>query len=417
MSAEQSVFTFELNETLYFEKGQELEELRGISLDPEITIQNNEDYISIRGVIELTGNYKKATILEESLEEFNHEAKRYIENVADMDEENAEFTHRFPVEISVPTYRVSSLDDVLVSVQAFDYEIPEQTQLKMFSTIAIHGINQEAGFSRVEDNSVEDVHQEELPVQEDVSSIPEKVAEEESVLMERETEDTFEFEIKQKQEEQEEESEIASIAETPTLGENRNEEERVEEPEIVSIAETSALEENREEEEQEEPELVNIAETPTLEKNRDEEEQMEETEETEETEGSENTVEEGRWSFKTQTQTLAEFFNHNKQDSTTESSEGQSEEYEEIVEDESTEIKYEPDSRSEGDITYLSDIFRNSTEEEYTKMRLCIVQKDDTIETISERFKVSPLQIIKQNQLEDDFDVAEGQLLYIPSKK
>ncbi|KKE80513.1 hypothetical protein WH51_00640 [Bacilli bacterium VT-13-104] len=483
MSADQSVFSFELNETLYFEKGQEIEELRGISLEPEITIQTNEDYISIRGVIELTGNYKKATTIEDRLEEFNHEAKRYIESVADTDDENAEFSHRFPVEISVPTYRVGNLDDVMVSVQAFDYEIPKQTQLKMFSTIAIHGINQEAGISRVEDDSVEDTYQEPLADQEDVSGISDKVVEEEPVLSEREAKDTFEFEIKQKQQEQEEEpeiaskaeipaleesrdeegqaeeSEIASKAEIPALEESRDEEGQAEELEIASKAEIPALEENRDEEEQtEEPEIASKAETPTLEENRDEEEQTEESEiaskietptleenrteeeqaeepeipsitetptlktdrdEEEQIEGvePEKPVEEGRWSFKTQTQTLAEFFNNHKEVSNTESSELQSENVEEEVEAESLETEGEHESRDKGDITYLSDIFRNSSEEEYTKMRLCIVQKDDTIETISERFKVSPLQIIKQNQLEDDFDVAEGQLLYIPSKK
>ncbi len=483
LSADQSVFSFELNETLYFEKGQEIEELRGISLEPEITIQTNEDYISIRGVIELTGNYKKATTIEDRLEEFNHEAKRYIESVADTDDENAEFSHRFPVEISVPTYRVGNLDDVMVSVQAFDYEIPKQTQLKMFSTIAIHGINQEAGISRVEDDSVEDTYQEPLADQEDVSGISDKVVEEEPVLSEREAKDTFEFEIKQKQQEQEEEpeiaskaeipaleesrdeegqaeeSEIASKAEIPALEESRDEEGQAEELEIASKAEIPALEENRDEEEQtEEPEIASKAETPTLEENRDEEEQTEESEiaskietptleenrteeeqaeepeipsitetptlktdrdEEEQIEGvePEKPVEEGRWSFKTQTQTLAEFFNNHKEVSNTESSELQSENVEEEVEAESLETEGEHESRDKGDITYLSDIFRNSSEEEYTKMRLCIVQKDDTIETISERFKVSPLQIIKQNQLEDDFDVAEGQLLYIPSKK
>jgi len=459
LSADQSVFTFELNETLYFEKGQEIEELRGISLEPEITIQTNEDYISIRGVIELTGNYKKATTIEDRLEEFNHEAKRYIESVADTDDENAEFSHRFPVEISVPTYRVGNLDDVMVSVQAFDYEIPKQTQLKMFSTIAIHGINQEAGISRVEDDSVEDAYQEPLDKQEDVLGISDKVVEEEPVLSEREAKYTFEFEIKQKQQEQEEEPEIASKAEIPALEESRDEEGQAEELEIASKAEIPALEENRDEEEQtEEPEIASKAETPTLEENRDEEEQTEESEiaskietptleenrteeeqaeepeipsitetptlktdrdEEEQIEGvePEKPVEEGRWSFKTQTQTLAEFFNNHKEVSNTESSELQSENVEEEVEAESLETEGEHESRDKGDITYLSDIFRNSSEEEYTKMRLCIVQKDDTIETISERFKVSPLQIIKQNQLEDDFDVAEGQLLYIPSKK
>jgi stage VI sporulation protein D len=435
LTADQSVFTFELNEILHFEKGQELEELREISLDPEITIQHNEDYITIRGVIELTGNYKKATALEDGIEEFNYEAKRYMESVEDMDEESAAFSHRFPVEISVPTYRIGSLDEVMVSVEAFDYEIPEQTQLKMFSTIAIHGINQEAELSRVEDNRVEEVQQEEWREEDETVLSEGNVVEQESASLEREKEDTFEFEIKQKQEEQEEEFEMESIAETPTLEEDRDEEEEAEEPEMESIAETPTLEEDRDEEEEaEEPEIESITETSALEEDRDEEDEAEESEmksiaetptleedrdeeeEQIEEEKSEKPVEEGRWSFKTKTQTLGEFFNNHKVDSTIESSGVQSEEYEE-VENESMDIEYESESRNEGDIAYLSDIFRHSTEEEYTKMRLCIVQKDDTIETISERFKVSPLQIIKRNQLEDDFDVAEGQLLYIPSRK
>ena len=64
----------------------------------------------------------------------------------------------------------------------------------------------------------------------------------------------------------------------------------------------------------------------------------------------------------------------------------------------------------------MSDLFEDRTETGYTKMRLCIVQKNDTIDTIAERFNISPLQLIKQNKLEDDFEVTEGQLLYIPMK-
>jgi len=87
--------------------------------------------------------------------------------------------------------------------------------------------------------------------------------------------------------------------------------------------------------------------------------------------------------------------------------------------DHSPDIHESSESRSESmeDVSYLADIFRDSEEDSYTKMRICIVQNEDTIETIAERFQVSPLQLIKQNQLEEDFDVAPGQLLYIPYKK
>lgn len=67
------------------------------------------------------------------------------------------------------------------------------------------------------------------------------------------------------------------------------------------------------------------------------------------------------------------------------------------------------------DVSFLSDMIRNN-EETYTQMRLCIVQKDDTIESIAERYKTTSLHIIKRNQLEDDA-VSEGQLLYVPLKK
>ena len=57
--SENSVFRFELNESLYFEKGQEVAEIMGISLEPEISIQEFSDYVSIRGVVELQGSYQK----------------------------------------------------------------------------------------------------------------------------------------------------------------------------------------------------------------------------------------------------------------------------------------------------------------------------------------------------------------------
>lgn len=135
MSNDQSVFSFELNESLYFEKGQEVAEIRGISLDPEISIQSFNEYISIRGVIELRGEYQKAENSEgeHSSNDFeDYHSNRYVESVVDTEEGAAAFSHRFPVEISIPSYRVTNLDDVTVNISSFDYEIPDQNQLKLY---------------------------------------------------------------------------------------------------------------------------------------------------------------------------------------------------------------------------------------------------------------------------------------------
>ena len=48
---------FSVEESICFQKGQEVSELLSISLDPDITVQEVNDYVSIRGSLELTGEY------------------------------------------------------------------------------------------------------------------------------------------------------------------------------------------------------------------------------------------------------------------------------------------------------------------------------------------------------------------------
>jgi stage VI sporulation protein D len=145
LSNEQDIFSFDLNESLYFEKGQEVSQMLGISLDPEISIQSFNEYVSIRGVIELHGEYEKSTenneARNESLDLNENHSRRYLEKVDNIDDHLVEFSHRFPVEISVPSYRVADVNDITVNVASFDYEISEENQLKLTSTIDIHGIS------------------------------------------------------------------------------------------------------------------------------------------------------------------------------------------------------------------------------------------------------------------------------------
>ena len=135
---------FDLNEVLYFETGQEIAEMLSISLDPDIAIQTYDDYIQIRGIVLLQGEYKRSQpdpnesiILNES------ELTKFIEKVYELDDERTKFSHRFPVEISIPPYLVDKLDDITVTVEAFDYELPNSNTLKINASVHIHGINNE----------------------------------------------------------------------------------------------------------------------------------------------------------------------------------------------------------------------------------------------------------------------------------
>jgi stage VI sporulation protein D len=335
LANEQSVFRFDLNDSLYFEKGQEVAEIMGISLDPEISIQEFADYISIRGVVELQGSYQKLVQVEEEEEDDSYfetyDSRRYMERVTDTSYGGAEFMHRFPVEITVPSYRVENLNDVLVTIAEFDYELPEPDHLYLRSTIEIHGIN----------NQIEEVEEDE----EDSESFV-KELEEESISV-RGSDDTFEFEVKT-------EIESSSYEASPEL------------KEVIPVEQDEEMESDR-------------------------------------------------WKFMKETKTFEEFFK--KKETEIEVEEALLEESSSNEDESESSSKSESHESREGnaDLTYLSDMFRNS-EEEYIKLKLCIVQDRDTLETLAEKYETSTVQIRSYNRLEAD-DVTEGQLLYIPLKK
>ncbi|MFB4166621.1 stage VI sporulation protein D [Virgibacillus sp. JSM 102003] len=329
MSNNREVFSFELNESLYFEEGQEVAEMLGISLDPEISIQPFNDFISIRGVIELQGSYQKELYSsagdKDTLDFDDYHSRRYVEKVVELDDGKSEFTHRFPVEISVPTYRVADLNDVTVDINSFDYEIPNQSQLKLTSRIEIHGISDQTE-SSLENES--EVANEFLPPRED---------------------ETFEFDIKTEQE--------------------------------TSESEGQFIPEN----------------APTL-----------------STEVDESPSEKERWKNK-KSQSLAEFFNKEPVEN---SPEEESPDESSLNFTDSDYLDESDESRSVDtkDVSYLADMFRSDDDDRYAKMRLCIVQNNDTVETIAKRYEIPALQLVKQNNLSDD-SLEEGQLLYIPFKK
>jgi stage VI sporulation protein D len=426
-----SVFRFELNETLYFEKGQEVNEMRGVSLEPDISIHSFHDYITIKGIIELKGEYEKSDRfqVEGDIETDDFHAKRYVEAVEEMDNDLAIFSHRFPVEISVPVNRVADLNDVSVYIQSFDYEIPEPSMFRLYSTIEIHGLNRYGQISQSENNSELD-----------------------SVLsdMDRETEsntdveeEQFQFELKRPDEEMMEEQpkEAVDLPMFSTDEEQNQETERNSTLNDVIVEETTkeeakdiVQEETKRKENQEAKDIVQ-EETKRKENQEEKESSSKDDKETDET---------GRWKYK-ETKSLKEFFANTSKDKAEEVDDEEDEYDEEDLHDEdeayddedlhdedhdierkkaedfSPEIRENSDNQEDNErvraVSYLSDMFSDSEEESFTRMRLCIVQEQDTIDSIAERYQVSALQLIKLNRLDEDYDVKEGQLLYIPHKK
>lgn len=128
---------FSIEEAIAFRRGHHVDQLLSISLQPTITIEEQEDYVYIRGVLELSGEYTKHEEDGEDVETF--ELGRYIEQVRMHDEETGEFLYQFPIDVTVPKERVDDLEQVYVLIESFDYDL-RKNELRLIAEVAIHGI-------------------------------------------------------------------------------------------------------------------------------------------------------------------------------------------------------------------------------------------------------------------------------------
>lgn len=338
LNNEEEIFSFELNESLFFEKGQEVSEMLGISLEPEISIQQFNEYVSIRGVIELHGEYQKVPKSEDDkndlLEYEDNHSYRYLEKIEDTTDNRAEFLHRFPVEISVPTYRVPDINNVTVRIDMFDYEIPDNRELNLKSIIAIHGINNLAELPRDE---------QEVDTPLPVEGISE----------------SFEFEVENEPLETNQE-----INETEAVGElNTSKEDK----KRWQYTKSQTFQEFFTDEDKEDPAQVSLS---------DEKEESEEVE----------VLLSGEEDAPSTSATVSQ--------DTTEAVTGEEAEIEADEEDTEDTLR--------GMDYVADMFRTDEESEEFTRLQLCIVQAKDTLETIAERYEVPKLQLLKQNRLEHD---------------
>ncbi|WP_163150247.1 LysM peptidoglycan-binding domain-containing protein [Anoxybacillus sp. MB8] len=128
---------FSIEEAIAFRREHHVDQLLSISLQPTITIEEQEDYVYIRGVLELSGEYAKRE--EDGEDDLSVEAVRYVEHVRINDEQVGEFLHQFPIDVTVPKERIDDLEQVYVLIESFDYDL-RQHELRLIAEVAIHGI-------------------------------------------------------------------------------------------------------------------------------------------------------------------------------------------------------------------------------------------------------------------------------------
>ncbi|MGJ7912317.1 stage VI sporulation protein D [Neobacillus sp. LXY-1] len=366
----QSYLRFSVEESLWFRKGQEVEELVSISLDPDITIQENEQYVTIRGSLELTGEYKNCQETDETESEVVA-SQKFVERVAEREEGVCEFSHRFPVDITIPNNRIQSVYDIDVLVDSFDYSIPERSCLKLSAELTISGLY-EAEKQEVPEQEYEVLHRagneaEEVPIEQpSVQPVANDLL--------------FEAEARKQQEEESQEV----FPKFPNFNYQPQQQEPIQpyrnpwqfQPYSPEAMQSQWNQEQGRNEGNKPVEVeLKVEEGMVVEKEPAEMVKVEvevEVGETEESSSSSSSSEEildkvKKKFIKKKSMTLTEFF------------------------------------------------ARKDEGAAQAKLKVCIVQKGDTVETIADRFDVSVQNLLRANQLDYNQDVFEGQVLYIPA--
>ncbi|MGE7862017.1 stage VI sporulation protein D [Bacillus mobilis] len=155
---------FSLKESVWFQKGQEVEELLSISLDPDVEIEELDHEVIVRGQLDLTGEYvARQDDSAYSLRDLS--PAKSIDYVETREDGVNELVHSFPLEISIPRNRVKVIEELYVSIEEFDYELKENGCLQLLADISITGLcdeeriedeEEETAYAELEDDSAEE---------------------------------------------------------------------------------------------------------------------------------------------------------------------------------------------------------------------------------------------------------------------
>jgi len=141
-SENQTNIRFSLKETVWFQKGQEVKEVRSLSLNPDITIQQFDEYVQVKGVLTLEGNYTPDQVTQGDYFSLRDLApSRLVEDVRSLDDGSCELRHQFPVDISIPLTRITDLENLCVSVETFDYQLTERGCIQIAADLCISGLH------------------------------------------------------------------------------------------------------------------------------------------------------------------------------------------------------------------------------------------------------------------------------------
>lgn len=394
LTAQQNGLRFDIYERVHLSEGVTgIKELEGIELSPHIQVLTQGDQAVLRGNLLLNGTY-----------------------VDEQERPSQMLEHLIPVEITLPMNRVHRMEDISVEIENFDVDLLSSRSLNVTGVLSLNGLElvpsgREEVWSEVEEEAVFVAEPRRDAVPEPAASPPQTRSWTEDAAQTRSrTEDAAQREPRPEPAAQagprtesaaQAGSQTGAAASQPAVESGAAPAERVESvasepakaPDVEPFA--SPQEENGE--------VFIAAEEPQEAAPSEEKKEMKiafgskKTESAEAAEAVQEPAapEEKPFGLKSLLQ-----HSSSKQETRPE------EEDPSPAEDKSPSA----DSRVEWKKLLLS---QKNEQQEFKRLRLCIVQKEETLESIAKRYEMNPREIALFNRLGDG-EVSEGQIVYIP---
>ncbi|MFC0014967.1 MULTISPECIES: LysM peptidoglycan-binding domain-containing protein [Allobacillus] len=376
MTNNKEPYAFKIFEKISFRQGEEVDDLYSISIDPEVDVIQEENYIQLRGVLVVSGDYQTFP-KKEPLYIVDDEEDNVVQQVRMLDNGFMTFQYPIPVDITVPVDRVERDHHLEVKVDYFDYELPEPQTLNIQSSIRIDGIaERDANDAYPEQSAPSDFELKEFP--------------------------TF-------QEEQEgpsfHDEPFTDASAEQSMGQHTAQ--PSEEPAKEVYHEEDSQEEQKGRDFLKKDKPQSFAEF--FNKKKSAKDELKEKHE-DKAESKESTKDEyKKEAVDSSEKQMKEDAQYEKKETFTEEKEVKAE-ADEKIEGKADEVEKKKEASG---LSYLSKFFRND-EPTSSQLTVRFVQKNETLESIAETYNLPSSKLERMNNLEDPSMLEEGDIIYVP---
>ncbi len=138
---EKEPVTFSINERLVLDGQYGAAEFLSMALEPDMTIEEDPHFVKVTGKLKLTGEFRPASPSGNG-EHFNeiYKPAHPIRKVFATDVGTYCIEHEFPVDITIPSYRITNMEELYVTIDAFDYFLEASRAIDLSADILLSGL-------------------------------------------------------------------------------------------------------------------------------------------------------------------------------------------------------------------------------------------------------------------------------------